>query len=249
MTQTARLLAALKQCLRARGLTYRDLAAELGLSESSVKRLFSEQTFSLKRLEEVCQVLDMTIHELSRLAAAGAGTANDELSPAQEEALAADPRLLAFFYLLTIGWKAHRIRRRLAIDERDELRCLNRLQRLGLIEVMPRKRLRLLTGNRIRWSAAGPIRRRYESRIKHDFVDYAFATADDALNLEYSELSEASITILRRRVEQLAAGFQELAEVDRHLPPQEKRGFAVLLAARPWTFWDSVVESERKRRD
>ncbi|MEO1201511.1 MAG: helix-turn-helix transcriptional regulator [Pseudomonadota bacterium] len=247
MTQTGRLLSALKQCLRARGLTYRDLAAELGLSESSVKRLFSEQTFSLQRLEDVCRVLDMTIYELSRLAAAGSGATNDELSQAQEEALAEDPRLLAFFYLLTIGWKAHRIRRRLAIDERNEVRCLSRLQRLGLIEVMPRKRVRLLTDTRIRWSAAGPIRRRYENRVKHDFVDYAFDAADDALNLEYSELSEASITLLRRRIEQLAAGFQELAEVDRHLPPEEKRGFAVLLAARQWTFWDSVVESERMR--
>ena len=41
MQETAKLLAALKQALRARGLTYADVAEALGVAESSVKRLFS----------------------------------------------------------------------------------------------------------------------------------------------------------------------------------------------------------------
>ena len=53
MSQTDQILTALKKCLRAKGLTYRDVAAALELSEASVKRLFSEQSFSLKRLEEI----------------------------------------------------------------------------------------------------------------------------------------------------------------------------------------------------
>src|SRR5690606_6102241 len=61
MNETRRMIDALKRCLRARGMTYRALGRALGLSESSVKRLFAEGSFTLARLERVCGVLDMSV--------------------------------------------------------------------------------------------------------------------------------------------------------------------------------------------
>ena len=43
MTQTSQMLVALKKCLRAKGLTYCDVAEALDLSEASVKRLGHSQ--------------------------------------------------------------------------------------------------------------------------------------------------------------------------------------------------------------
>ena len=51
MDQTAKLLDTLKAYLKSRDITYRNLAQRLKLSESSIKRVFSEKTLSLKRLE------------------------------------------------------------------------------------------------------------------------------------------------------------------------------------------------------
>ena len=65
--QTAELLKTLKKCLKAKGLNYRDVADALSLSEASIKRLFSDQSFSVSRLEEVCRFLDMTIYDLARM--------------------------------------------------------------------------------------------------------------------------------------------------------------------------------------
>ena len=73
MTQTAELLNTLKKCLKAKGLNYRDLARRSNLSEASIKRLFSEQSFSLRRLEEVCRFLDMSIYDLARMTRLDAG--------------------------------------------------------------------------------------------------------------------------------------------------------------------------------
>ena len=50
MGQTRELVAALKTELKAQGKTYADVAAALELSEASVKRIFSQQNFSLERL-------------------------------------------------------------------------------------------------------------------------------------------------------------------------------------------------------
>jgi hypothetical protein len=55
--------------LRSKGLTYRDFAAALELSEASAKRIFADKSFSLKRLEQFCEVLEMTLYEPARVAA------------------------------------------------------------------------------------------------------------------------------------------------------------------------------------
>src|SRR5690349_12699886 len=68
MSDTQQLVDVLKQLLKARQLTYADLALQLGLSHASVKRLFSAQTFTLARLAQVCRVLEIDFFDLARLA-------------------------------------------------------------------------------------------------------------------------------------------------------------------------------------
>src|SRR5436190_557271 len=46
---TAGLVEALKKLLKTRGITYRDLARALDLSEPSIKRLFSERTLTVPK--------------------------------------------------------------------------------------------------------------------------------------------------------------------------------------------------------
>ena len=52
MAQTTALINTLKRTLKAHGKTYVDVGHALGLSEASVKRLFSREDFSLERLDE-----------------------------------------------------------------------------------------------------------------------------------------------------------------------------------------------------
>lgn len=240
MSQTSQITTALKRCLRSQGLTYLDLAQALELSESSIKRLFSEQTFSLQRLEEICRFLGMSIFELSRLASSQDEDPANQLSDEQEQALAADPLMLSYFYLLLIGWKPHRIGKRLDLDEPSHQLCLTGLARLKLIDLRPRKQVRLLTDARVRWRPNGPIRRRYEERVKREFIDCKFASEFETIRLENSELSEASIRVVLKRIDKLVQEYSELADLDRSLPHEEKRGFGVLLAVRPWTFWNAI---------
>ncbi|MGO1002103.1 helix-turn-helix domain-containing protein [Lysobacter sp. CA196] len=93
MAISIELIDGLKRFLRAQDLTYRDLAVRLKLSEAAVKRMFSRRAMSLQRLEQICDVLDIGLVELS--AEAGRGCAPmDMLSEEQEQALVDDPALL-----------------------------------------------------------------------------------------------------------------------------------------------------------
>lgn len=242
MSQTAEVLKALKKVLRARELTYRDLADALDLSEASVKRLFSEQTFSLQRLEQACRFLDMSLYDLTRMTRLGDENETTVLSEMQEIALAADTGLLTYFYLLLTGWKPARIARQLKLNGPAHTGVLARLDKLLLIELLPKNRVRLLTHRRIEWRADGPIRKLYEQQVTEDFVRSKFAAADEVLRFETAELSVASISVLARRLDRLAREFDDLADLDMHLPAEQKRNVGLMLAMRPWTYWQILEQ-------
>jgi len=242
VNQTEQLVDALKGALRSRGVTYRDVAAQLGISEASVKRIFSEKSFTLRRLEDICRLLDTNVYELARQTPMRRESPPRELSNAQEQALADDPVLLTYFYLLITGWKAQRIARRFGLDPASNERCLDALSDLGLVHRLPRNRLRLTTGRRINWRRDGPVRRLYEARVKAEFLHSRFASSDETMRLESGELSDASVRMLQRRIDRLAAEFEDRAEADVDLPATQKRAYAMLLAFRPWTFWGLVEE-------
>ena len=64
MAQTAAIIKVLKQTLKIHGKRYVDVAEALDLTEASVKRLFSDEQFSLKRLDQICNMLGIEISDL-----------------------------------------------------------------------------------------------------------------------------------------------------------------------------------------
>jgi len=239
-----RLIETLKRSLRARGLTYRDLAKALGISEPSVKRMFSRGAFTLARLEAVLAVLELDFYEFARLAR---GSANGpvELSLEQERALAADERLLSIFWLLQNGWRADDILAEYSIGRSALTLAFGRLARLKLIDWGPRERVRLRVAKDFQWRAGGPVKKAYGRRVLQEFLAARFAGALELLKFEARELSPESAAVLRRRLERVIAEYNELAEVDGALPSTRRGGVALLVACRPWEF--SVVNALKRR--
>lgn len=236
MLETRQLVDTLKKCLRSRGLTYRDVASHLGLSESSVKRLFAARTLSLDRFGQICELAEVSVYDVARLARTGTDGPPRELSMAQERALAKDARLLACFYLLLQGWTPPRIARRFDLGRVAITRCLTRLDRLGLIELLPRNKVRLLTSRSIDWRSDGPVRRAHEDQIRLEFLRGDFSGDRQLERFETAELSEASAKLLARRIDRLGAEFNELAELDLAVPAAQKQGVGLWIGFRPWVF-------------
>jgi transcriptional regulator with XRE-family HTH domain len=66
MSQTAAVVHALKRALKARKLTYAQVAKTLKLSEASVKRMFAANHFTLERFEQVFQLAGIGLTDLAR---------------------------------------------------------------------------------------------------------------------------------------------------------------------------------------
>ena len=69
MSEVTQLLTTIKRQLKVQGKTYRDVAAALGLSEASVKRLLTSDSFGGDRLVEISNLLGFTLAELAQEAA------------------------------------------------------------------------------------------------------------------------------------------------------------------------------------
>ena len=65
MSQVHSLFENLKRELKAKGLTYKDVADHLELTESSVKRLFSQEDLSIQRLDSICEMLGIDLGMLT----------------------------------------------------------------------------------------------------------------------------------------------------------------------------------------
>ena len=243
--ETHRIVIGLKRALRARGITYAALARQISLSEPSVKRILSRGSLSLPRLEKICEATGITLEELVRPVSGAPAETSSTLTAAQESALAADPQLLGCFYLLTNGHPPRDVAAELGADDKLLRRWLVKLDNLGLVELRAKLHARLRVRAPISWREDGPIRKTYENQVREEFMRSDFAADSESLHFRSAELSEASRQVLQRKIARLTADFNELAELDRHLPGRDKRSVALMAACRPWVF--SMFDGLRKR--
>jgi transcriptional regulator with XRE-family HTH domain len=233
MTEVSQLLATLKRQLKQQGKTYRDVAGALGLSEPSVKRLFTSGTFSLDRLVEVCNLLGFTLAELAQEAIAAESRLRT-LTPAQEKELVSDPLLLLVAVCSLNHWTLTDMLAAYRLSEAECLQRLLRLDRLHLVSVLPGNRIRLNVSRDFDWLVDGPIRQFFREQGLVDFLDSCFARAEESLTFSNGMLTEAAIEKMQAGLLHLRRTFAQLHEESLASPLAKRRGSGLLLAMREW---------------
>lgn len=245
MPSRARFVEALKKCVRARGMTYAQLARAVGLSEPSIKRMFSRGTFTLARLDEILAALELDLYEVARMSR-GADDGPSEMSVEQESALAKDERLLSVFWLVHNGWRFADIVAKFAISKAELTLALAKLARLKLIDWGTGERVRLRLPKDFRWRAGGPVKKAYGRRVTQEFLQARFDAPLELLRFESREMSAESAAVLKRRLERVVAECNDFADMDAAGPAGQRVGMAFLVACRPWEF--SVVNALKRRK-
>jgi len=235
MAQVGLLVTELKRYLRAQGITYAALSKQLGLSESSVKRQFARQSFSLQRLEQILNLVGLEIADLVTMMNERREFLT-ELTPEQENALLADPKLLLMMYLLINGWSLAAITGTFAIDDAEAERLLIRLHRARIIELLPFNRVKLLTARNFTWRKDGPVQRFFVREVQREFLDSTFAGQGEHLRFVAGLLSRTSLASLTQSIDRLAREFDEAVRRDAALPHAERSSCSAVFALRPWEF-------------
>jgi DNA-binding Xre family transcriptional regulator len=233
MAVSVDLIDALKRLLRGQGMTYRELASRLKMSEAAVKRMFSLRAMSLQRLEQICDVLDIGLADLAAESARGKDSMA-ELSEAQERALVSEPALLLALFLSLNRWKQADVLAQFSFSEPQWTGLLVKLDRLGIIELQPGNRARALTARNFRWRRDGPMERYFREKLLGDYFADAFDGEQDGLFLLSGSLSVDGVRQMRQRLEEVVKEFDALLVRDATLSAKERIGVSLVLAQKPW---------------
>jgi transcriptional regulator with XRE-family HTH domain len=233
MARTAALVDGLKRELRARNITYAAVARRLGMSEASVKRMFSRKEFTLSRLDAICELAGLEFSDLARSLSAQDAVIS-RLTIEQENEFVENHRLMAVALSCLNHWSFEQIVSFYDIDAPECTRLLARLDRLKFIELMPGNRIRLLVSRAFSWIPDGPIQRFFKAHGTSDFFACSFAEGDELLILNNGALSRPSVSALLARLRKTAAEFCAMRSDDASLPSSEREPITLLLAARAW---------------
>jgi transcriptional regulator with XRE-family HTH domain len=239
MSELKSLFVALKRQLKARGWSYRDVAVGLGVSEPSVKRLFSTGRISLERLIQICTLLDLTLAELTQEAAMRTPKLQG-LNDKQEADLVADPERLLVAVCVLNHWTANEISAHYRIEEASCVSHLLHLDRMRLIDLLPGNRIRINVARDFDWLPNGPIRRYFRDRGQDDFLSGDFAGEGEASLFLHGMLTleaKAQLLVLMRR---LRRSFDTLHDESLQAPLDQRHGTGLLLAVRQWEAPDFV---------
>jgi len=243
VAQTQFLINTLKKQLKAQGKTYVDVATCLQLSEASVKRLFAEQNFTLQRLERICDMLELELFELVNHMAQDQQRIS-QLSEAQEREIAEDLLLLLIAVCVVNGYSFQDILHRYSISELECIQKLAQLDRLKIIELLPGNRIKLRISANFNWLPNGPIQQFFHDKVQQDFFNSRFDKEHEKLLVLNGLLSKQSNREFQKKLQRLAAEFEQLNREDAVLPIEKRFGTTVVLAMREWQY--SLFESFRQ---
>src|SRR5512140_2899945 len=175
MSEADQLVSTLKQQLKSQGMTYRDVARALKLSEPSVKRLFASGRFTIDRLAQVSNLLGFTLAELSKEALSGR-TRLSTLTEKQEREVVSDPKLLMIAVCAINHWTMEEMVEIYKLSVPECIKYLLQLDTLRIIDLLPGNRIRLNVARDFDWLPSGPIRQYFKSKglndsLKSDFAD------------------------------------------------------------------------------
>ncbi|MBE0624567.1 MAG: transcriptional regulator [Burkholderiales bacterium] len=233
MTEIEQLITTLKRQLKRQGLTYRDVATALKLSEASVKRTFASGRFTLDRLVEVGNLLGFSLAELAQQASAEAPRLST-LTERQEKELVSDNKLLLVAVCALNHWTLADMVSAYRLSQADCISRIVRLDRLRLIDLLPNNRIRIVVARDFDWLPGGPIQQFFLKHGQADFLASRFGGPKDALAFAHGMLTDASVAEVQAELRKLRKKFAELHQEDLATPMDQRRGTALLLALREW---------------
>ena len=235
MSTTHDLITALKAELKAAGLTYADLARELGMAESSIKRIFAKADMPLSRIDEVLRVLKMDFADLARKVA-DAQPLRRELTHEQESAVIADRKLLLVAICAFSQWTFEQMVATYTFTEAECVKYLVQLDKLGIIELRPLNRYRLKVAKGFRWRPHGPVMAYFREHVADDYFSGGFDGEGEMLMLVHGQIGKSLAASFVERLQRVGQDFAQQHLADQKLAPEQKRPYTLVVGMRSWLF-------------
>ncbi|WP_423840399.1 helix-turn-helix transcriptional regulator [Vibrio mytili] len=241
------LLAALRQAIKTKGLTYRELSERMGMPLSTLKRHLTSSNLGVDKLLEYCRAVDCTLDELQKLADQLQGDDEDYFSRTQDEVFFQFPRLYDFYRELRMlrgkdGYSI--IKKKYELSEQSMSDYLNALELLDLVYVDENNNITLHGPLYYSYAENSKLNDKYTEIIKKQ------ATSHDKcvrVALARMKITEEQLLQLEEQVAKAVLDFHSENMVAENFDVSDFSN-VVLLAGphQPVTFSDGITETEAR---
>jgi len=241
-SQLPSLIGALRQLLRARGLRHSDIAQRLGVAERTVTRWLSGERIDAQTIEQLCSLTGLSLFEVCDFASQRHEQHNNQLTMKQEAVLAEESVISYFFFGLLKGWTPKELQEDADIPEAVTVKVLVRLDKAGLIELLPGNEIRLRIARKIVPRNGGPISHAMNKWLRQTFRDININDKRSVIQYQELKLSAGSMAQIAKKFESLLEEIRGIAATDRPNHNNRKHWHTVLLAAQhheigPYANW------------
>lgn len=231
--QSSILMKALKEQLHSKQKTYADVAKNLKLSESSVKRLMQTGNLSIARLEKICEIAGIELTDLFHIMQKHIKYVS-QLSERQEKEIVSDIKLLLITICALNHWSLDDILHYYNLTKAECIQKLLVLNELKIIELLPNNKIKLLIASDFSWITNGPIQRFFQEHLEGDFFESKFDKDNERFICLNGMLSAEDNANLQKRIKQLAEVFSEMNMKSAKIPIAKLTGSALIIGLRPW---------------
>jgi DNA-binding Xre family transcriptional regulator len=244
MSKSSQIILTLKNVLKSKGIKYAHVAKHLNISESSIKRQFSQGDISLNRLECICDLAEIEISELLELMHIKSMQV-EQLTMQQERKIISNPKLMLVTVSVLNNLSFDKIYEVYNFEKPELIKLLLELEKINLIELKTDNKIKTLISRTFKWQNNGPIQRYFETHIQDDFFNCQFTHAGELRLVINGMISKTSNQILQKKIKQLASTFNDLAYKDQTIGFDKRYGSTIVIAIRPW----ELQEFDKFRRN
>ena len=244
-----RILKLIKIHLKSNGMTYKDLAKALELSEITIKKLFSRGGLDVARLAQICEILSLSMEDL--FADAPKADVRYQMTLKEDRHFYENPMDYAFWCHLVALESLTKVEKELELTRAESLPFVRRLERLGYVELHPGDRVRLKHTTMVEANPKGKLRQSEGMKtrldyIQGDFTNHALASFEMCLG----DYTEASLLELKLEAKRFYDRAVHLAHRDSRASGHSKTRFGIMCAMRPWN-WNFLERTKEqfKNRD
>ena len=152
------------------GLTQNDLAKRLKVSLPTIKRWYGGGTITLESLHSLVAEVGLTLTEVFS-SFENKVCENFQYTEEQEFFFSSNPDYLAYFDNLLRGLIPAQIQKKFKLTEKKTILYLSKLDKLKLIEWMPKNKIRLLVKGEPIWKADGVLAISQRAKIFQSFIE------------------------------------------------------------------------------
>lgn len=161
---------AIKFLLKKNAKSYQDLSDEIDVSLSTVKRMLSNDAFSLEKLGKILNWLKVDFADLQMVIDTFSDKKEYVFTKEQEDFLASDIRFYNYMSKIISGMTPGEIKEKYDLSEVRNQTFLIELEKRGLIYVTPSGEVN--SNYKTTWSARGPIKKALVEKVNKRMNDH-----------------------------------------------------------------------------